>query len=100
MVLNCIVMMYCFRNEDQKFALEVTIRIQQHSLIPQLVVIQGSAHKFWLMAQKIASGTLLGSPTSGDPGHDPLTPYRSPEQAKKWPRKCLQLSAGKRGDTW
>lgn len=67
--------------------------------LPRLIVIQGRVPKFVSSAGNYLGGAFLGSHHSGGSGHGPLTPYRSPEQAKKWLRKCLQLSAGKPVDT-
>ena len=58
--------------------------------LPGLIVIQGWQQKFILSAEKIACSALSGSPPSGDPGHDPSTTFRSPEQANPCHRKCLQ----------
>ena len=67
--------------------------------LPRLIVIQGRVPKFVSSAGNYLGGAFLGSHHSGGSGHGPLTPYRSSEQAKKWLRKCLQLSAGKPVDT-
>ena len=58
--------------------------------LPGLIVIQGWHQKIILSAEKIACSALSGSPPSGDPGHDPSTTFRSPEQANPCHRKCLQ----------